>query len=140
MEDRMAGQRTGAPQATGWVGWVAFGAAMMMMLGIFNAINGLAAIFSDDIFVTGEQGALVLDLTAWGWIHLLLGLAVAGTGLALMTGATWARIVGATLVMINMVTQLAFLPAYPFWSILIITLDVLVLWAIIVHGEEAKAL
>jgi len=130
----------GAPEATGWVGWIAFAAAIMIMAGIFNAINGLAAIFEDQVFVAGAENVIVLDVTSWGWIHLILGAAVVATGVALMTGATWARVVGAVLVMLNMATQLVFLPAYPFWSTLIIALDILVLWAIIVHGSEAKSL
>ena len=131
-------QGVGASQATGWVGWIAFGAVMMMMLGVLNAISGLAAIFNDSLFVAGRRGILVFDVTAWGSIHLILGLVVVLTGFALMTGAMWARVVGTGVVMLNMVTQLIFLPAYPFWGMLIIALDVLVLWAIIVHGAEAK--
>ena len=131
-------QGVGASQATGWVGWIAFGAVMMMMLGVLNAISGLAAIFNDQLFVAGKRGLLIFDVTAWGWIHLILGLVVVLTGFALMSGAMWARVVGTGLVMLNMVTQLIFLPAYPFWGMLIIALDVLVLWAIIVHGAEAK--
>lgn len=135
----MAGhQGVGAPRATGWVGWIAFGAVMMMMLGVLNAISGLAAIFNDALFVSSSRGVLVFNLTTWGWIHLILGLVVVATGFALMSGAMWARVVGTGVVMLNMVTQLIFLPAYPFWGLLIIALDVLVLWAIIVHGSEVK--
>jgi hypothetical protein len=131
-------QNVGMTRATGWVGWIAFGAVMMMMLGVLNAISGIAAIFNDAVFITGSRGAVIFDVTTWGWIHLILGLLVIGTGLALMTGAMWARVVGTGLVMLNMVTQLIFLPAYPFWGLLIIAVDVLVLWAIIVHGSEMK--
>ena len=115
-------QHAGMTRATGWVGWIAFGAVMMMMLGVLNAISGIAAIFNDAVFISGSRGAVIFDVTTWGWIHLILGLLVIGTGL----------------VMLNMVTQLIFLPAYPFWGLLIIALDVLVLWAIIVHGSEMK--
>ena len=67
---------------------------MMMMLGVLNAISGLAAIFNDSLFVAGRNGILVFDVTVWGWIHLILGLVVVFTGFALMTGAMWARVVG----------------------------------------------
>jgi len=111
---------------------------MMMMLGVLNAISGLAAIFNDSLFVNSGRGILIFNLTTWGWIHLILGLVVVATGFALMSGAMWARVVGTGVVMLNMATQLIFLPAYPFWGLLIIALDVLVLWAIIVHGSEVK--
>lgn len=128
-----------APKSTGWVGWIVFTAAMLLMLGVFNAVNGLAAIFADDIFVTGGSGAVIFDVTTWGWVHLVLGVLAAATGVALMQGATWARAVAVGFVMLNMLTQLLFLPAYPFWSLLIIVLDVVVLWALIVHGDEQIA-
>jgi hypothetical protein len=128
-----------APKSTGWVGWIVFTAAMLLMLGVFNAVNGLAAIFADDIFVSGASAAVVFNVTTWGWVHLVLGVLAAATGVALMQGATWARAVAVGFVMLNMLTQLLFLPAYPFWSMLIIVLDVLVLWALIVHGDEQIA-
>jgi hypothetical protein len=128
-----------APKSTGWVGWIVFTAAMLLMLGIFNAVNGLAAIFADDIFVTGAAGAVIFNVTTWGWVHLVLGVLAAATGVALMQRATWARAVAVGFVMLNMLTQLLFLPAYPFWSLLIIVLDVVVLWALIVHGDEQIA-
>lgn len=128
-----------ARKSTGWVGWIVFTAAMLLMLGIFNAVNGLAAIFADDIFVTGAAGAVIFDVTTWGWVHLVLGALAAATGVALMQGAPWARAVAVGFVMLNMLTQLLFLPAYPFWSLLIIVLDVVVLWALIVHGDEQIA-
>lgn len=128
-----------APKSTGWVGWMVFTAAMLLMLGVFNAVNGLAAIFADDIFVTGAAGAVIFNVTTWGWVHLVLGVLAAATGVALMQGAMWARALAVGFVMLNMLTQLLFLPAYPFWSLLIIVLDVVVLWALIVHGDERIA-
>jgi hypothetical protein len=130
--------QAGTPQVSGWVGWVAFGAVMMMMAGAFNIINGLAAVFTDDIYITGSEGVLLLDVTAWGWIHIVTGILVAGVGFALLRGALWARVVGTVLVMLNMATHVLLMAAYPWWSLLIIALDVVILWAIIVHGEEAQ--
>lgn len=126
-------------KATGWVGWIAFAGVMMIMIGTFNVIDGLAALFKDEVFVNTGSGLLVFDLTAWGWIHLLFGLAQAGVGLALLYGQTWARVVSIGLVAFNAVAQLAFLSAYPIWAALIIVLDVFVLWALIVHGDEMRA-
>ena len=128
------------PRTTAWVGWIACASMMMVIVGFFNVIDGLVAVFNDQIFVKGARGAAVLDVTTWGWIHVILGVAIAGAGLALMTGALWARMVGIALVMLNMLSQMVALPGYPFWAILVITVDALVLWALIVHGEEARGM
>jgi hypothetical protein len=109
---------------------------MMMMAGFFNVVDGLAAIFSDDVFVSGDSGMVVLNLTAWGWWNTILGVLLISAGLALFRGAFWARLVAIVAVMVNAATQALFLPAYPVWSFLIILVDLFILWALIVHGEE----
>ena len=138
MNTRQSTTRT--TEITGWVGWIAFAGMMMLMVGVFNIISGMAAVFNDEIFVTAGNLTVLLDVTTWGWVHIVLGLALVGTGLALASGQTWARVVGVVLVMVNMASQLVALPAYPWWAMIVIAVDVIVLWAIIVHGDEAKAL
>src|SRR5262245_15424762 len=128
----------GKTQPTGWVGWIAFAGVMMVMIGAFNIIDGLAAILKDEIYVNGGKGTLVFDITAWGWIHLLFGVFLVLVGFALFNGALWARVTAVILVSFNAIAQLTFLSAYPIWASLIIALDVLVLWALIVHGYEAE--
>ena len=132
----MSSRSTSTPRRTGWVGWIAYAAVMMMVLGTFNAISGLTAIFADDIYVRGADNTVVFDVTTWGWVNLVLGIAVVTTGVFLLKGALWATVAGTLFVMINLLTQMLFLPAYPFWSLLIIVVDLLVLWALLVHGEE----
>jgi hypothetical protein len=132
----MNASQSRSPRATGWVGWIAFAAVMMMVAGFFNIIDGLAAVFSDDVFVRGSAGIVVLDLTAWGWWHAFWGLVLLAAGLALFQGAFWARLTAIAVVVVNAITQAIFLPAYPVWSVLIITVDALVLWALMVHGDE----
>jgi len=125
---------------TGWVGWIVFAAAMMTMLGSFHAIQGLVALLKDEYFLVGQSGlVLSVDYTTWGWVHLIGGLIIAGAGLALFAGRTWARVVGVVVAMVSAVVNLAFLSAFPVWSALMIMLDVLVIWAITVHGSELKA-
>lgn len=127
-----------APRRTGWVGWVYFAGAMLILLGIFNAIEGLVALFNDQYYLPTRQGLLVFDLTGWGWIHLIVGVLAVGVGIGLFTGAMWARVCGIVLAGLNAVAQLAFLSANPAWAMIVITLDVLVIWALVVHGAEAK--
>lgn len=112
--------------------WVRFGGVMMAVLGGFGVIEGLVALFSPTHFVTVGGAVLALDLTAWGFLHIVMGALVLATGLALLGNApSWARAVGVGLVAINMIVQLAWLPAYPIWSIIVLVLDVLVLYALI---------
>ena len=125
---------------TGWVGWIVFGGTIMVLLGAFHAIQGLVALFKDEYFVVGQSGLVVsVDYTAWGWAHLILGLIVAGAGCGLLAGQMWARIVGVLVAMASAVVNLAFLAAFPIWSALMILFDVLIIWAITVHGSELKA-
>jgi len=127
------------PVASGWVGWIWFAGLVMVLVGTINAIEGLAAIVEDDVFVTtGQGGLLVFDLTTWGWVHLLLGALQILAGLALFSGATWARITAIVLVMLSVIGHIAWLNAQPVWSVIVIVLDLLVLWALVVHGDEAR--
>lgn len=127
------------PQPSGWVGWVVFGAIMMIMAGSFQIIAGLVALFNDEYFAVTSSGLLVtLDFTTWGWVHLALGALVTAAGVALLAGQTWARIVGVTVAVIASVVNLAFLSAHPVWAVVTIALDVLVIYAIVVHGDELR--
>ncbi|MDR7255166.1 hypothetical protein J2X46_004168 [Nocardioides sp. BE266] len=113
---------TAQKKATLWVGPIAFGAMMIAVAGLFNIISGLAAVFADDVFVTAPSGVLVLDVTGWGWVHLLTGSGCLATGIAILMGRTWARIAGSALVASTLATQMLLLPAYPFGSMIIIAL------------------
>ncbi|MET7466488.1 hypothetical protein [Nonomuraea sp. NPDC005501] len=123
---------------TGWVGWVWFAAIMILMSGLFNVISGLYAIFNGDFYVATARRLLLFNLTGWGWVHLLLGILLVVVGATLLAGQTWARVVAVVLVMLNAVTQLIWIAVNPWWSLVVITVDLVVLYALIVHGREAK--
>jgi hypothetical protein len=119
------------PPASGWaVGGISFAATMMLVIGIFQGLAGLAAIFEDQFFVLTANYAFDLDVTAWGWIHLLVGIALVVAGWALYAGRAWAGIVALTLAILSAVANFFFIPYYPFWSLLVIALDVWVIWAL----------
>ncbi|MEJ2862026.1 DUF7144 family membrane protein [Actinomycetospora flava] len=121
-----------------WLGWVRFGGVVMTVIGAFAVIEGLYALFSPTFVTLTGAGVLLLDLTAWGWLHLLLGVLVLATGLSLAGSApSWARGTGIVLVALNMIVQLAFLPAYPIWSICMIVLGLVVIYALMVTWDEA---
>jgi hypothetical protein len=135
-EDAYSSRARRAQQETsGWaVGFILFAAIMMLMSGVFEAIQGLIAIFENEFYVTTRNYTFQFDATTWGWIHLLLGLVVAFAGWGLLSGRTWARTVAIVLAVLSAIANFLFIPYYPFWSLLIITLDVFVIWAVAAHG------
>ena len=135
--DGLTGRQT---TATGWVGWVFFAGVMMVMLGIFQAIEGLVAIFNDKYFLVGKSGLVIsADYTVWGWVHLLIGIIVAIAGYAVIRGQMWGRVIGIIGAGVSAVVNLGFLAAYPIWGTIIITIDIIVIYALIVHGREVQA-
>ena len=127
-------------ETTGWVGWGYFAAIVLLIAGIFDAIYGLMAVIGPDTayFLTSEN-LFMLNVAGWGWWHLIIGALLIITALALFGGATWARVVAIILAILNAVGQLFMIPAQPWLSILLIVLDILVIYALTVHGRELKA-
>jgi hypothetical protein len=133
--------RPGGRAPSGWaVGFTVFAAIMMIMVGMFQALQGLIAIFENEFYVATRNYLFEFDATTWGWIHLVIGAIVAFAGWGLLSGQTWARIVGITLAALSATANFLFIPYYPFWSLLLITLNVLVIWALTAHGRELKEL
>ncbi len=127
-------------RTSGWtVGFVLFAAVMMMIIGAFQVIAGIAAIFEDEFFVVGANYIYDVDVTAWGWIHLVLGVVMFFAGTGAIVGATWARVVGITLASLSAIANFFFIPYYPLWSIVVIALDVAVIWALSVYGRREAA-
>jgi hypothetical protein len=128
------------PEPTGWAGWVVFASMMMIMVGSFQAIIGLVALFDSGYYVVTENSLVVnVDYTGWGWTHLILGAVAVAAGFGLIAGQMWARVVGIAMALVSAVVNLAFMAAYPLWSITVIALDILVIYAIAMHGRELKA-
>jgi hypothetical protein len=132
--------RAGGPEATSGtaVGFILFAAIMMIMSGVFQALAGLVAIFENEFYVATRNYLFQFDATTWGWIHLVIGLIVAFAGWGLLSGRTWARVVGITLAVVSAIANFLFIPYYPFWALLIITLDIFVIWAIAAHGGDLR--
>jgi hypothetical protein len=119
------------PQLSGGaVAGVTFAATIMLLIGIFQAIAGLSAIFDDEFFVVTQNYVFDLDVTAWGWVHLLLGLLLVFAGWGLYSGATWAGVLAIVLAVLSAIANFFFIPYYPFWAILEIGLAVWVIWAL----------
>ncbi len=127
------------------MGWIAFAAFMMILIGSFHTIAGLAGIIEDQVYgvapalgteAQGDVYFLELDVTTWGWIHLIFGIIVLLAGFGLFSGAVWARTVGVILAVISAIVNFAWLPWYPVWSITMIAISVAVIWALTTHGRD----
>jgi hypothetical protein len=124
---------------TGWVGWVIFAAVFMIVIGAMNAIQGLAALFRDEAYWVTLQGNIVtFDVTTWGWIHLIFGILLVIVGVLLMQGSTFARVIGIALVSLNLIAQFSWTTLYPFWGLIAIAIDIMIIYALVVHGRELK--
>jgi hypothetical protein len=127
------------PQRTRWTGLVVFAAFLMMLNGFFTAITGLAAIVNPDYYKVAQHKLLVFtSYTSWGWVHLLFGVLVFLAGLGVLSGNPLARGVGVVLAGLNAIVALLFASAAPVWAVIVIALDVLVIYALTVHGGEME--
>jgi hypothetical protein len=118
---------------------VIFAGTMLLMLGALQAMEGLVAIFQDDYYLVTRNGMIVsLDYTAWGWTHLIIGLIAVGVGIGVFAGQMWARVAGIVVAAVSILVNVAFLPAYPIWIMIVIGIDVLAIYALAVHGKEMK--
>jgi hypothetical protein len=128
------------PEPTAWVGWVLFAGTMLILVGSFQVIAGLVALFDDGYYaVTPNHLVVHASYTTWGWTHLILGALAVIAGFGVMVGQTWARIYAIVLAFIGAIVSLGFLSASPVWATIIIAIDVLVIWALSVHGREVRA-
>src|SRR5690348_1719207 len=107
-------------EPTGWVGMVIFAGVMLVMLGGFQAMEGIVAIIRDEYYLVTRNGLVLdLDYTAWGWTHLILGLIAVGAGIGIFAGQTWARVLGIVIAVISALANMAFLAAYPIWATIV---------------------
>jgi hypothetical protein len=122
---------------SGWaVGGITFAAVMMFMIGIFQILAGIAAIVEDEFYVIGANYAFNLDVTGWGWIHLILGIVLLFGGWSLIAGKTWAVVLAIVLAVLSAIANFFYIPYYPWWSLLIIALNVWVIWALTRPGAR----
>jgi hypothetical protein len=128
------------PQVSGWTGWVFFAGIMLIIVGVLQAIQGVVALFNDEYYLVRPSGLVVqLDYTAWGWTHLILGVAAIIVGAGLFSGNTAARVGAVIVVSLSAIANMAFIAAYPWWSLIVIAIDILVIYAVLVHGRELRS-
>jgi hypothetical protein len=124
-----------------WVGWVAFAGMLLMIVGGLDMFQGLIALIRDEYFVLTPQGALVIDVSEWGWIMLIWGAVLAIIGYGLLAGASWARWLAIIGISLNFLAQLGFQggQGVTLWGLCVLALNIVVLYALIVRWDDAKA-
>jgi hypothetical protein len=126
-------------KVSGWTGWVGFAAFILILNGVFSVIQGFVALIGSNYYYVVTNGSLFLfDLTGWGWWNLIIGAVLALTGLALFTGAMWARIVAIIAASLSAIGQLFLVPAQPWWALIVIAIDILVIYAVTAHGRDLR--
>lgn len=126
-----------------WASGISFFAgALLIVGGGFESLQAVAAIVKDEYLVVAPNYIYTFDLTAWGWLHLLIGLAMAAIGICLLLGQGWALIAGIVVAAISALINFTWLPYSPLWAILVIAVDVLIIWALAsarAHTRAARA-
>ncbi|QBJ95372.1 hypothetical protein ERC79_04935 [Rhodococcus sp. ABRD24] len=137
MTDRTPASHNTGGARQGFAAGASIAAAIVLMtVGVLQIIQGISALAKDDVFVVGPEYVYQFDLTTWGWIHLVIGIVVILIGLGLLTGATWARVAAIIIAALSIIANFLWIPWYPLWSILIIALDIVVIWAVTTWDAE----
>jgi hypothetical protein len=123
-----------------WAGWVTFAGILMVVIGILDFFEGLVAVIRDTYYAFTPSQIIVFDMTTWGWLMLIWGIVLLFAGWALLSGATWARWFTIVVATVNFFAQLGFVgnSRYPLWALVVLTLNVLVLYALIVRWDDVR--
>ena len=131
MATTQRGSQPAEQSISGWAaGGITFAATMAALVGIFQILQGLVAVFNDDFYVVTRNYTFDLDVSAWGWIHLLIGVVMLCVGFGLYARALWAVIGGLAIAMLSAVSNFFFIPYYPIWALLLIGLNVWIIWSL----------
>ena len=110
----------------------------MIISGGLNALYGLIGVVNDEWVVWTNRSSLYLDISQWGVVHLVVGLVMLLAGIGVFSGNILARTVGVIVASVSLIANFFFIPAYPLWALIVITIDLLVIWALTAHGKEMR--
>src|SRR5262245_20013668 len=127
------------PHVAPWYGWITFAGSMLLIVGVLNILEGIVALVNRRLILVAPDRLVAVNITGWGWTLFIFGVLMTAAGIGLFSGRTWARVTGIVIVSLHLISELGSLAAYPVWSLLMITLDVVVLYALTARwpsGEE----
>ena len=124
--------------SSAWAGWIVFAGTMLVFIGVINIMQGIVALIWDDRVLVTPNNFVLVDLTSWGWTVLFSGLLLVAVSAGLFAGQTWARVGAIVIVILHAATQILWLGAFPLWSLLMIGLDAVVLFALTARWSAAQ--
>jgi hypothetical protein len=107
-----------------------FAGTILTTVGIFQILAGIAAVAEDKVYVKGVEYVYQFDITAWGWIHMVLGAIAIAVGIGMLLGQTWARVSGIVIAVLGSISAFMFMPYYPFWALALLALYIFVIWSL----------
>ena len=132
-------QERAEKEMTEWVGWSFFAAVVLILVGAMNIITGFIALFDDNYLIPTEGGGMfVFDPTGWGFTVLIIGALLVLAGFSILKGSLYGRIIGVLAAGLSAIAQISTIRPYPIWSMIIIFINVMVIYALTVHGDELK--
>jgi hypothetical protein len=131
-----AGEAGRQEQGRGY-GLVLFSSILLLVVGCFNLIQGIAGVANSHVFVANAHYVFA-NLRAWGWITLILGCLQLLAAAGVLAGNELARWFAVSVVGLNAIAQMFFIPAYPFWALTIIAIDVVAIWGLCLYGSRAN--
>ncbi len=120
-------------------GWVLYATVMFVIIGVLDVIYGLTMIINDEWIVFGADTVWYLDISAWGWITLLMGVLALAVAAGIYSGQTWAKVLGIVAAVLAAIDAFIVMPYYTVWGIAVLAMSMLVIWALTVHGDEVAA-
>lgn len=126
------------PRMTITSGWLSFAGIVAIVVGLFNVIDGLVALLRQDYYLVTQQDILIFNFTVWGWIWLIIGIVQIAVGAGILSGKLWARTVGVVMAVLAALGHLVFLRAFPVWSVMVIALCVILVYALTAPPRGAK--
>ena len=123
---------------SGWSGWVGFASFMLLFTGLFHVVEGLADLGRNSLFIQASGNVWIFNYNKWGWINIIAGIIILSAAVSLAHGDTWGRFFASIVLIGSMITAVTSLPIYPIWSIIILIVDSLILYAILVQGSKTK--
>jgi hypothetical protein len=124
-----------------WSGWIGFAALLLMIIGAIDFFQGLIAVIRKEYYAFTPQGLIIFNVTTWGWLAMILGIIMFLVGLGLAGGAGWARWVAIILIAVNLLGTLGWLgnSSTPVWSLTLVALQIIVLYALTARWKDAEA-
>ena len=124
------GQRASSREMLWADGGTIFAAVLLTTVGVFQVFEGISAIAKDDIFISATNYVFNIDLTTWGWVHLVVGVLAVVVGVSILYGQGWAMIAGIVIAIFSALANFMFIPYYPIWALVVIAFDLFVIWSL----------